>query len=72
MIVEEIGLRFRTAPGYRAVRRALAESRAARATNLAGSSRAVLTAALAEDLRVPVLVVAPSAERGEAWLADLE
>ncbi|HYO45946.1 MAG TPA: transcription-repair coupling factor [Gemmatimonadota bacterium] len=73
MIVEDIGLRFRASPAFRAVRRELAgDVRGARATNLAGSSKAVLAAALAEDLGVPVLVVAPSAERGEAWLADLE
>jgi transcription-repair coupling factor (superfamily II helicase) len=80
MIVQEIGLRFRGSPAYRAVRRALregahgvpADSAGVRATNLAGSSKAVLAAALAEDLEAPVLVVAPSAERGEAWVADLE
>jgi transcription-repair coupling factor (superfamily II helicase) len=81
MIVEEIGLRFRSSPAFRAVRRALREGggdapgdRAVgvRATNLAGSSKAVLAAALAEDLEAPVLVVAASAERGEAWVADLE
>jgi transcription-repair coupling factor (superfamily II helicase) len=73
MIVEDIALRFRTSPAFRAVRRELAgEAPSARATNLAGSSRTVLAAALAEDLGIPVLVVAPTAERGEAWLADLE
>jgi len=72
MIVQDIGIRFRASPAFRAVRRALAESASTRATNLAGSSRAVLTAALAEDLAVPVLVVAATAERGEAWVADLE
>jgi transcription-repair coupling factor (superfamily II helicase) len=73
VIVEDIALRFRASPAFRAVRRELTDhARASRATNLAGSSRTVLTAALAEDLGVPVLIVAPSAERGEAWLADLE
>jgi transcription-repair coupling factor (superfamily II helicase) len=73
MIVEDIALRFRASSAFRAVRRELArEAGGARATNLAGSSKSVLAAALAEDLDVPVLVVAPSAERGEAWLADLE
>ncbi|HET9334126.1 MAG TPA: transcription-repair coupling factor [Gemmatimonadota bacterium] len=72
MIVEDIAIRFRASPAFRAVRRELAESGSARATNLAGSSRGVLTAALAEDLGVPVLVVAATAERGEAWVADLE
>ena len=72
MIVEDIAIRFRASPAFRAVRRALAETGSARATNLAGSSRGVLTAALTEDLGVPVLVVAATAERGEAWVADLE
>src|SRR5688500_10419285 len=73
MIVEEIGQRFRASPAFRAVRRELAgEAGPVRATNLAGSSKAVLAAALAENLGVPLLVLAPTAERGEAWLADLE
>jgi transcription-repair coupling factor (superfamily II helicase) len=74
MIVEDIGLRFRASPAYRGVRRALqgAEPARVRATNLAGSAKSVLTAALSEDRGSPVLVVAPTAERGEAWLADLE
>ena len=76
MIVEEIGQRFRASPAFRAVRRELhgdaGPVRIVRATNLAGSSKAVLAGALAEDLGVPLLVLAPTAERGEAWLADLE
>ncbi|HET7693571.1 MAG TPA: transcription-repair coupling factor [Gemmatimonadota bacterium] len=73
MIVAEIGQRFRSSSAFRAVRRELrAGAGGVRATNLAGSSKAVLAAALAEDLGVPLLVLAPTAERGEAWLADLE
>ena len=76
MIIEDIAIRFRASPAFRAVRRALSETgptgAPVRATNLAGSSKGVLAAALAEDLAAPVLVVAPTAERGEAWVADLE
>ena len=72
MIVEEVGSRFRASSAFRAVRASLRDHAAARATNLAGSSKAVLAGALAEDLDVPLLVLAPTAERGEAWLADLE
>src|SRR5919106_741436 len=75
MIVDEIGQRFRASPAFRAVRgelRGEAGPVRVRVTNLAGSSNAVLAAALAEDLGVPLLVLAPTAERGEAWLADLE
>ncbi|CAN5133992.1 transcription-repair coupling factor [soil metagenome] len=72
MLIPIIEERFRAAPPYRAVRRGLAEGPVVRAGNLTGSSKGVLAAALAGDLAVPLLVVAPSAERGEAWLADLE
>jgi len=73
MLISPIDDRFRGSPAYRALRRGLrAGDSRHRATNLAGSSKAVLAAALAEDLSRPVLVVAPSAERGDAWLGDLE
>ena len=73
MIVDQIGQRFRASSAFRAVRRELrGGAGGVRATNLAGSSKAVLAAALAEDLGAPLLVLAPTAERGEAWLADLE
>ena len=72
MRIPMIGERFRAAPSYRSVRRALAGGGSARATNLAGSSKSVLAAALASDLSAPLLIVAPTAERGEAWLHDLE
>src|SRR5687768_15220698 len=73
MIVAEIGQRFRSSSAFRAIRRELRRGAGGvRATNLAGSSKAVLAAALAEDLGVPLLVLAPTAERGEAWVADLE
>ncbi|HUP01855.1 MAG TPA: transcription-repair coupling factor [Gemmatimonadota bacterium] len=72
MRIAGVAERFRSAPSYRAVRRALAGGASARATNLAGSSKSVLAAALAGDLGVPLLVVAASAERGEGWLHDLE
>jgi transcription-repair coupling factor (superfamily II helicase) len=73
MITPMIGDGFRGSASYRALRRGLsgAEKRH-RATHLAGSSKAVLVAALAEDLRVPVVVLAATAERAEAWHADLE
>lgn len=74
MLIPIIEERFRADSSYRAVRRALAADPAGRAaaSNLAGSSKAVLAAALAGDLAAPILVVAPTAERGEAWLADIE
>jgi transcription-repair coupling factor (superfamily II helicase) len=68
-----IGERFRASSAYRALRRAVGrDAKHHRATNLAGSSRAVLVAALAQDLGVPVVVIAPTTERAEAWHADLE
>ncbi|HUP19760.1 MAG TPA: transcription-repair coupling factor [Gemmatimonadota bacterium] len=75
MLIPTIDERFRADPAYRrtlaALRAPAARPRVA-ATNLAGSSRAALAAALAEDLDAPVLVVAATAERAEAWLGDLE
>jgi transcription-repair coupling factor (superfamily II helicase) len=73
MLIRPIDERFRGSTAYRAVRRALAQgAEHARATNLAGSSKAVLAAALAEDLGAPLVVLAPAAERAEALHADLE
>ena len=65
--------RFRAAPAYRHALRALSDGASrVRATNLAGSAKAVLAAALHEDLGAPVLVVAPTTDRAEAWASDLE
>jgi len=76
VLIRPIEERFRASSAYRALRRALASGSPGelhlRATNLAGSSRAVLAAALAEDLRAPVVVLAATAERAEALHADLE
>ncbi|MFN2384228.1 MAG: transcription-repair coupling factor [Gemmatimonadota bacterium] len=72
MLIQELDERLRSTPAYRTVRRALGGGASARASNLAGSSRMALTGALAEDLGAPLLVIAATAERGEAWLADLE
>ncbi len=73
MLIAAIEERFRASASYRALRRALEQgTRRARATNLAGSSRAVLAAALAEDLGAPVVALAATAERAESFHADLE
>ena len=53
-------------------RRALATGGPVRASNLAGSSKAVLATALAEDLSAPVLVLTASTETAETWATDLE
>lgn len=73
MLIPTIEERFRRTPAYRRVLRELgAGGRRTTATNLVGSSKAVLAAALAEDLAAPLLVLAPTAERAEAWASDLE
>jgi transcription-repair coupling factor (superfamily II helicase) len=72
MRIPAIATRFRASPSYRAVRRALAGGGPVRASNLAGSSKAVLATALAEDLSAPVLVLTASTEAAETWATDLE
>jgi transcription-repair coupling factor (superfamily II helicase) len=73
MLIRPLAERFRAAGAYRGLRRALGEPEGRlRATNLAGSTKAVLAAALAEDLGAPLVVLTASPERAETLHADLE
>ncbi|MEJ2152936.1 MAG: hypothetical protein P8Y29_08295 [Gemmatimonadota bacterium] len=72
MRIPMIATRFRASASYRAVRRALASDGSVHASNLAGSSKAVLAAAVAEDLSAPVLVLTASTDLAETWATDLE
>jgi transcription-repair coupling factor (superfamily II helicase) len=72
MRIPAIATRFRASPSYRGVRRALASGDSVHASNLAGSSKAILAAAIADDLSAPVLVLTASNDAAETWATDLE